>query len=101
MPAAAGVNSQAEYNIMKQISLEDVGGWHARLPDLYNRAYPGHEFDTNLPLIQKFVTQLINREVGKFVFERDPAAFAETGMHNSATSTTRRTRATSLIPTSP
>jgi hypothetical protein len=27
-------------------------------------------------LIEKFVTQLINKEVGKFVFERDPATFA-------------------------
>jgi hypothetical protein len=41
MPAATGVFSRAEYNIAKQISSEDVGGWHARLRDLYNRAYPG------------------------------------------------------------
>jgi hypothetical protein len=45
------------------------------LRDLYNRAYPGEEVDNNLPLIQKFVNQLINKEVGKFVFERDPATF--------------------------
>jgi hypothetical protein len=76
MPAAAGVYSRAEYNIAKQISSEDVGGWHARLCDLYNRAYPGQEVDNNLPLIEKFVTQLINKEVGKFVFERDPKTFA-------------------------
>jgi hypothetical protein len=66
MPPAAGVYSRAEYNIAKQISSEDVGGWHARLRDLYNRAYPGKEVDHNLPLIEKFVTQLINKEVGKF-----------------------------------
>jgi hypothetical protein len=41
MPAAAGVYSRTEYNIAKQISLENVGGWHARLRNLYNRAYPG------------------------------------------------------------
>jgi hypothetical protein len=76
MPPAAGVYSRAEYNIAKQISSEDVGGWHARLCDLYNRAYPGEEVNHNLPLIEKFVTQLINKEVGKFVFERDPATFA-------------------------
>jgi hypothetical protein len=76
MPAAAGVYSRAEYNIVKHISSEDVGGWHARLRDLYNRAYPGEEVDNNLPLIEKFVTQLINKEVGKFVFERDPTTFA-------------------------
>jgi hypothetical protein len=76
MPPAAGVYSRAEYNIAKQISSEDVGGWHARLRDLYNRVYPGKEVDHNLPLIEKFVTQLINKEVGKFVFERDPATFA-------------------------
>jgi hypothetical protein len=76
MPAAAGVCSRAEYNIAKQISSEDVGGWHARLRNLYNRAYPGEEVDNNLPLIEKFVTQLINKEVGKFVFVRDPATFA-------------------------
>jgi hypothetical protein len=76
MPPAAGVYSGAEYNIAKQISSEDVGGWHARLRDLYNRAYPVEEVDHNLPLIEKFVTQLINKEVGKFVFERDPATFA-------------------------
>jgi hypothetical protein len=76
MPAAAGVYSRAEYNITKQISSEDVRGWHARLRNLYNRAYPGKEVDHNLPLIEKFVTQLINKEVGKFVFERDPATFA-------------------------
>jgi hypothetical protein len=70
------VYSHAEYNIAKQISSEDVGGWHARLRDLYNRAYPGKEVDNNLPLIEKFVTQLIKKEVGKFVFERDPATFA-------------------------
>jgi hypothetical protein len=75
MLAAAGVYSRAEYNIAKQISSEDVGGWHARLRDLYNRAYPGEEVDNNLPLIEKFVTQLINKEVFKFVFERDPATF--------------------------
>jgi hypothetical protein len=34
------------------------------------------EVNNNLPLIEKFVTQLINKEVGKFVFERDPATFA-------------------------
>jgi hypothetical protein len=61
MPAAAGVYSRAEYNIAKQISSEDVGGWHARLRNLYNRAYPGEEVDNNLPLIEKFVTQLINK----------------------------------------
>jgi hypothetical protein len=76
MPAAAGVYSNAEYNITKQISSEDIGGWHVCLRDLYNRAYPGEEVDNNLPLIKKFVTQLINKEVGKFVFERDPATFA-------------------------
>jgi hypothetical protein len=76
MPPAAGVYSRAEYNIAKQISSEDVGGLHARLQDLYNRAYPGEEVDHNLPLIEKFVTQLINKEVVKFVFERDPATFA-------------------------
>jgi hypothetical protein len=67
---------RAEYNIAKQISSEDVGGWHARLRNLYNRAYPGEEVDHNLPLIEKFVTQLINKEVGKFVLERDPLTFA-------------------------
>jgi hypothetical protein len=76
MPPAAGVYSRAEYNIAKQISSEDVGGWHARLRDLYNRAYPGEEVDHNLPLTEKFVTQLINKEVGKFVFERDRPTFA-------------------------
>jgi hypothetical protein len=76
MPTAAGVYSRAEYNIAKQISSEDVGGWHARLRNLYNHAYPGEEVDNNFPLIEKFVTQLINKEVGKFVFERDPATFA-------------------------
>jgi hypothetical protein len=76
MPAAAGVYSRAEYNIAKQISSEDVRGWHARLRDLYNRAYPGEEVDNNLPLIKRFVTQLINKEVSKFVFEKDPATFA-------------------------
>jgi hypothetical protein len=75
MPAAAGVYSRAEYNIAKQISSEDVRGWHACLCNLYNRAYPGKEVNINLPLIEKFVTQLINKEVGKFVFERDPATF--------------------------
>jgi hypothetical protein len=48
LPAAAGVYSHAEYSIAKQISSEDVGGWHARLRDLYNRAYPGEEVDNNL-----------------------------------------------------
>ena len=76
MPPAAGVYSRAEYNIARQLASEDVGGWHARLRDLYNRAYPGEEVDHNLPLIEKFVTQLINKEVGKFVFERDPPTFA-------------------------
>jgi hypothetical protein len=75
MPAAAGVYSRAEYNIAKQILSEDVGGWHARLRDLYNGAYPGKEVNNNLPLIEKFVTQLIKKEVGKFVFKRDPATF--------------------------
>jgi hypothetical protein len=55
---------------------EDVGGWTACLRDLYNRAYCGKEVDHNLPLIEKFVTQLINKEVGMFVLERDPATFA-------------------------
>jgi hypothetical protein len=49
MPPAAGVYSRAEYNIAKLISSEDVGGWHARLRDLYNRPYPGEEVDHNLP----------------------------------------------------
>jgi hypothetical protein len=44
--------------------------------NLYNRGYPGKDDNNNLPLIEKFVTQLINKEVGKFVFERDPATFA-------------------------
>jgi hypothetical protein len=68
MPPAARVYSRTEYNIAKQISSEDVRGWHARLRDLYNRTYPGEEVNHNLPLIEKFVTQLINEEVGKFVF---------------------------------
>jgi hypothetical protein len=49
------------------------GGWHAHLRNFYNRAYPGKEVDNNLPLIEKFVTLLINN---KFVFERDPGTFA-------------------------
>jgi hypothetical protein len=69
MPAAAGVYSRAEYNTAKHILSEDVGGWHTGLRNLYNWAYPGHKV--------KIVTQLINREVGKFLFERDPATFAE------------------------
>jgi hypothetical protein len=76
MLAATGVYSRAKYNIAKHILSEDVGGWHTRLRDLYNGAYPGREVDNNLPLIEKFVTQLINKEVGKFVFERDPATIA-------------------------
>jgi hypothetical protein len=76
MPAAAGVYSRAEYNIAKQILSKDVGGWNACLRDLYNRMYPGKEVYNNLPLIEKFVTQTINKEVGKFASERDPATFA-------------------------
>jgi hypothetical protein len=76
MPPAASLYSRAEYNIAKQISSEDVRGWHARVRDLYKRAYSGKEVDHNLPLIEKFVTQLINKEVGKFVFERDLPTFA-------------------------
>jgi hypothetical protein len=45
-------------------------------PRPLQRAYPGEEVENNLPLIEKFLTQLINKEVGKFVFERDPATFA-------------------------
>jgi hypothetical protein len=66
----------AEYNITKQILSEDVGGWHARLCDLYNRAYLGKEVAKNFPLIEKFVRQLINKEAGKFMLERDPATFS-------------------------
>jgi hypothetical protein len=55
MPPAAGMYSHSEYNIAKQISSEDVRGWHARLRDLYNRAYPGKEVDHNLPLIEKLL----------------------------------------------
>jgi hypothetical protein len=38
MPPAAGVYSRAEYNIAKQISSEDVGGWHARLQDPHQKS---------------------------------------------------------------
>jgi hypothetical protein len=51
MPSAAGVYSGAEYNIAKQISSEDVGGWHAHLRNLYNRVYPDEEVNNSLPLI--------------------------------------------------
>jgi hypothetical protein len=47
MLPAAGVYSRAEYNIAKQLASEDVGGWHARLRDLYNRTYPGKEATTS------------------------------------------------------
>jgi hypothetical protein len=57
MPAAAGVYSRAEYHTARQISSEDVGGWHTCLHNLYNRAYPGQEVDTNHAFIKKFVTQ--------------------------------------------
>jgi hypothetical protein len=77
MPAAAGVYSQAKYQIAKQLSSEDVGGWHAQLRDLYNRAYPGQEVNTNHLLIEKFIMQLINKEVGKFVYKRAPTTLAE------------------------
>jgi hypothetical protein len=46
MPSAAGVFFRAEYNIAKQILPEDVGGWHACLRDLYNRAYPARRSTT-------------------------------------------------------
>jgi hypothetical protein len=77
MPAAAGVYSRAEYNIAKQILSEDDGGWHARLRDLYNRAYPSQEVDNNLPLIKKLVTELSNKEVGKFVFLKGTLEFLQ------------------------
>jgi hypothetical protein len=76
-PAVAGVYSCAEYNIAKQILSEDVGGWHARLCNLYKRVYPGQEVNNNLLLLEEFFTQLINKEVGNFVFKRDPETFAE------------------------
>jgi hypothetical protein len=49
MPAAAGVYSRAEYNIAKRIWSEDVGGWHARLRDLYNARTPARRSKTTSP----------------------------------------------------
>jgi hypothetical protein len=76
MPSAAGVFFRAEYNIAKQILPEDVGRMACLSPRPLQPRIPGKEVDHNLLLIEKFVTQLINKEVGKFVFERDPATFA-------------------------
>jgi hypothetical protein len=42
-------------------------------PQLLQPGVPGKEVDNNLPLIEKFVTLLLNN---KFVFEQDPGTFA-------------------------
>jgi hypothetical protein len=64
-PAAAGLYFRAEYNIAKQIR-------HRRMACLFSQPLQPRvtrqEVDNNLPLIEKFVTQLINKEVGKFVW---------------------------------
>jgi len=76
LPAAQTQTAKTEFNLSKQKPGETVIQWHARLRELFIRAYPARNPINDDQLIDKFVSGLYDRDVMSFILDRDPNTYA-------------------------
>ena len=81
LPPAAGQMAREDFNMAKQGDHETVTAWHTRLVEIFCRAYPTNDQDTDTQLIEKFVAGLNHPTVQERTFVLRPptmsAALAE------------------------
>ena len=77
MPPAAGQVARTEFHSLAQRPDETIAMYHGRGRELFLRAYPGHDPEDSILLIQQFALGLADSEVARFVLDRDVATYAE------------------------
>ena len=72
--------AQVEFSTARQMDDESLLQWHARLRDLYTRAFPKQPVDGmhGLPsvLMDKFITGIGSEDIRTFVMDSNPANYA-------------------------
>ena len=72
LPPAAGQLAREQFSAAKQWESEGITAWHTRLSELYGRAYPNGNLDTDRILIEKFVMGLNHATVLDRTWDTDP-----------------------------
>ena len=75
---AAGAHARNELISAHQHDDESILQWHSRLNTAFRRAYPNRpvaEMNEDRDLVDKFLKNLMNREVGKQAFQMNPENF--------------------------
>ena len=69
LPPAAGKLAREEFANAKQVDGESITAWHTRISELFLRAYPGNNVETDITLLDRFVLGLANKEVMSRTFD--------------------------------
>ena len=73
LPPAAGKLAREEFSSAQQTTGESITAWHTRITELFQRAYPANDVETDPMLIERFVLGLANKEVLSRTFDTETA----------------------------
>jgi hypothetical protein len=88
LPAAAGQLGAAQFQTAAQMDSEQIAVWHARLRNIFERAFPGENIQGSRLLINKFVLKLADFNIRQWTHRANPATYnaAMTAASNEAAS---------------
>ena len=72
LPPAAGQLAREQFRAAKQWQQEDITAWHTRLTELYARAFPDGNLETDVVLIEQFVLGLAHPKVMEKTLDTSP-----------------------------
>jgi len=76
-PPAASALSRIAYNKCVQAAEEDILTYHARLRELFRKAFPGEPWHSKQDLIYKFATGLRNKTVSRAVLRAQSTSYQD------------------------
>ena len=72
LPPAAGQLARQEFSSAAQATGESITAWHTRISELYSRAYPAGNVETDQQLCEQFMLGIANKEVMTRTFDVNP-----------------------------
>ena len=77
LPPAAGQMAKEDFNEARQRRTETVNAWHTRIVEIFLRAYPTRDLDTDSQLIEKFIGGIYHPTVQERTFVAQPTTMLD------------------------
>jgi len=77
VPAADTKLCRAQFESARQLPNEQMTAWHARLRELFIRAFPGQAVEDSALLIDQFIKRMYDHKTAEWVINASPATYVQ------------------------